>query len=71
MELVLENYIIGVTTHHTGDIMFLQVQSETNLLTSHLLCGFYWVNNELTPYSFQVNCTQSYNQYTKNLAFLI
>ena len=37
MELVLENHVTGVTTDHTLDIVFLQVQSETNVFINQSL----------------------------------
>ena len=37
MELVLENNVIGFVTDHTLDIVFLQVQSETNIIINQSL----------------------------------
>ena len=37
MELVLENHVTGITTDHTLDIVFLQVQSETNFFINQSL----------------------------------
>ena len=36
-ELVLENNVIGFVTDHTLDIVFLQVQSETNIIINQSL----------------------------------
>ena len=37
MELVLENNVIGFFIDHTLDIVFLQVQSETNIIINQSL----------------------------------
>lgn len=37
LELALENHVTGITTDHTLDTVFLQVQSETNFFINQSL----------------------------------
>ena len=37
MELILENHVTGIATDYTLDIVFLQVQSETNFFINQSL----------------------------------